>query len=61
MFNVIFAIQGSNVGAAKGAAAVMTEKVESSEIISLAKGKLAAAVLGVDWEEFRRNNVTAVL
>lgn len=61
MFNVVLAIQGCDVGAAKGAATLVTEKVQASEIISFAKRELAAPILRVDGKKLGSHNLTTIL
>jgi len=61
MLNVIFAIQGSDIGTAEGPTTLMAEETQPAEIVLLAKRKLTAAVFGVDWEELGRDNFTTIL
>ena len=60
MLNVVFALQGSDVGAAEGLTAVVAQQIESAEVVSLAQRILARGLLG-DGEEFGGYNLAAVL
>lgn len=62
MLDVVFAIQGSDIGAAKSTSAIETQEIEATEVVSLAQRILSTFILFiVDREEFGSNNVIAVL
>lgn len=52
MLNVIFSIQGGDVGPAQSAITLVTQQPEPAKIVSLAEGILATAILPVDGKEF---------
>lgn len=60
VFNVIFAIQRSDVGAPERLVAFVAEQVESLEVVSLAEGVLSRRLVG-HGEEFGGYNLAAVL
>lgn len=61
MFNVVFTVQGRNIRATQGTAALVTQQIQTSEIVDLAKGVLPTAVFPVDGKELGRDNLTTVL
>lgn len=60
MFDVVFAVERSDVGSAEGASTCMTEQIQSAEVIRFAKRVLIRRLFW-DGEEFRCDNFTAVL
>ena len=60
VLDVVFAVQGRDVGAAQGAAAVVAEEVEAFEVVRFAEGVLVWGVVG-DGEEFGGDDFVAVL
>ena len=61
MFDMVFTVQGRNIGATQGTTALVTEQIQTSEIVDLAKGVLPTAVFPVDGKELGRDNLTTVL
>ena len=61
MLDMIFTVQGRNIRASQGTTALVTEQIQTSEIVDLAKGVLPTAVFPVDGKEFGRDNLTTVL
>lgn len=61
VIDVVFTVKSGDVGPSKCAAAVVTKKTQSSEIISFAKRVLAVPLLVVYGEELGCYNLTAVL
>lgn len=61
MFNMVFTVQGRNIRATQGTTALVTEQIQTSEIVDLAKGVLPTAVFPVDGKELGRDNLTTVL
>jgi len=59
--DMVFAVESSDVGCTKSLAALVAEETQASEVIRLAKGVLAVAILIVDGEEFRGDNLSTVL
>lgn len=59
--DMIFAVESGDVGSTKSLAALVAEETQTPEVISLAKGVLAVAILIVDGEEFRGDNLSTVL
>jgi hypothetical protein len=60
VFNVVLAIKCSDIRPAKSATALEAQKIQSSEIIGLAKWELSRAIGLVDWEKFGCHDLTAV-
>lgn len=60
MFDMIFAIQGGDVGATKSTTTFVTEQVQTSEIIDFTE-RVLSATFCFDRKEFRRNDLTTVL
>jgi hypothetical protein len=60
MFDVVFAVECSNVGTAKSTSTCMAEQIQSAEIIRFAKRVLIGRLF---WygKEFRSDNFAAVL
>lgn len=61
MFDVVFAIEGGDIRPAESATTIIAEEIKASKVIRLAKGVLSIAIVSVDREEFRRDDVTTVL
>lgn len=62
MVNVVFAIEGSNIGATKRTSTVRAEEVEASKVIRLTERVLhTRAILFLNGEELGGHNVTAIL
>ena len=61
MLNVIFAVQSRDVGASQGATTLMTEEIQSSEIVSLAEWELATSIVRVHGEELGSDDFPTVL
>lgn len=61
MFDMVFTVQGRNIGATQGTTALVTEQIQTSEIVDLAKGVLPTAVFRIDREKLGRDNLAAVL
>lgn len=60
MLDVVLAVQGGDVGAAQGLAALVAEQVEAAEVVGLAQRVLAGRLLG-DGEELGGDDLIAVL
>ena len=60
VLDVVFAVEGGDVGASQGAAAVVAEQVEPLEVVGFAEGVLVGRVVG-DGEEFGGDDFVAVL
>ena len=60
VLDVVFAVQGRDVGAAQGATAVVAEEVQPFEVVGFAEGVLVWGVVG-DGEEFGGDDFVAVL
>ena len=60
VLDVVFAVEGGDVGAAESAAAGVAEEVEAAEIVRFAEGVLVRGLVG-DGEEFRSDDFVAVL
>lgn len=60
VFDVVFAVESGDVGAAQGAAAGEAEEVEPSEVVGLAEWVLIRRLVR-DGEEFRSDDLVAVL
>ena len=60
VFDVIFAVEGGDVGAAESTTAGVAEEVEASEVVGFAEWVLVGRVVG-DGEEFGGYDFVAVL
>ena len=60
VLDVVLAVEGGDVGAAQGAAAVVAEQAEPLEVVGFAERVLVRRVVG-DGEEFRGDDFVAVL
>lgn len=58
--DVVFAIEGCDVGSAEGATAFEADQIQAFEVVGLAKGVLVGRVIGYR-EEFGSNDFPAVL
>lgn len=61
VFDMILALERSNVRASKRATALVAKQVKASEVVGLAKWVLAITVLIIDRKEFRSYDLSAVL
>lgn len=61
MLNMVLAFQGRDIRASEGAAAGMTQKPQSSEVVSLAQWILFALFFAVDRKEFGGYNLATIL
>ena len=61
VLNMVLAIQGRNIRASEGAATGMTQKFQSSEVVSLAQWILLGFVFIVDRKEFGSYNLATIL
>ena len=61
MFDMVFAIEGRDVGASQSTTTLMAEEIEPSEIISLTQWVLSTTIFSVDGEELGSNDFSAVL
>jgi len=59
--NMVLAVEGGDVGAAQGAAALVAEQAQASEVVGLTEGILSLAVLIIRREELGCDDVAAVL
>lgn len=60
VLDVVFAVEGGDVGAAQGLATVEAEQVEPAKVVGFAEGVLAGGLLG-DGEELGGDDLAAVL
>jgi hypothetical protein len=61
MLNMVFAIQGCDIRATERATTIVAKESQPAEVVLFTKRKLAAAILGVDWEELGRDYFTTIL
>ena len=61
MFDVVFAIECGDVRSSQRAAALITQQTKAPEVVCLAQWILSFAFLVVGWEEFRSDNLPAIL
>ncbi len=61
MVDVVLALEGGDVGAAQGAAALVAQQAKATEVVDLAERILTAAVLVLGGKEFGRHDLAAVL
>lgn len=61
MFNMILAVQSRNIRATQGTTTLMAQKIQSSEVVSLAQRVLSTAIVGIDGKELGRNDIAAIL
>lgn len=59
--DVVLAVEGGDVGAAKGASALMAYQAQSSKVVGFAQRILALPIFIFGREEFGRHNLAAVL
>lgn len=61
MFDMVFTLQGRDIRAAQSTTTLVTEQIQTSKIVDLAKGILSTAIFPVDREKLGRDNLAAVL
>ena len=61
MFDMVFTLQGRDIRAAQSTTTLVTEQIQTSKIVDLAKGILSTAIFPVDREKLGRDNLTTVL
>jgi hypothetical protein len=59
--DMVFAVQGCDVGRAQGLSALVAEEAQPPEVVSFAKGVLALAIFVIDREKLGRDNLPAIL
>lgn len=61
MFDMVFSIQRGDIGPTQSSMTFIAQEIKAPEVIGLAKGELAAAILSIDRKEFRRNDFTTII
>ncbi len=61
VLDMVLALKRGDVRASQCATTIETEEVETPEVVSLAQWVLALAILIIDREEFRGDDLSAVL